>query len=285
MRHYRFATLFLIIILAVAGLALADRVETVREIVSAEGAEVIEVQLEFGAGELNITTADMKEAAKLEVYYTPRFVTYEVDYRLRGNVGHLYLESSHRRKKHSSNSENEWQLVLSTRYKTSLDMEIGACDAEIDFGGLPIVELILEVGASSGVIDFSEPNPERMRLLQIEAGASSVEILNLVNANAEEMSFSIGAASCELDIRGELRGDIEMNLEVGVGSVDILVSRDAAVRVESDNSWFSSVDFHGMDLHKVRRGIWETDNYEDSKNRLFIRAEIAMGSVDIYAKR
>jgi hypothetical protein len=285
MRYFGTAAILVAVLLVAAGMVVADRVEQVSEVVSAEGADRLEVELDFGAGELLIMPEDIEEAAKLDIYYTPRWVRYDIDYQKRGETGHLFLETSHRGKSVHSDSENEWRLVLSNRYRTRLEMDIGACETEIDLGGIPLTELQIDMGASSGVIDFSRPNPERLRELDIEAGASSLEITNLANANAEEMSFSIGAASCELDLRGDLRGVSDIDLEVGVGSVDIIVQRGLAVRVESDDGWFSSVDFHGMDLYETRDGVWETDNFDDARDRLTIRADVAMGSIDIYAKR
>jgi len=120
------------------------------------------------------------------VTYTPRWVTYDIDYRKRGGTGHLFLESNLRRNRSHDDSENEWELTLSTRYPMLLDLEVGACEAEFDLGGLPIRELSLEIGAASGRIDFSKPNPERLTEITIEVGASSLEIYNLGNANFEE---------------------------------------------------------------------------------------------------
>ena len=59
-----------------------------------------------------------------------------------------------------------------------------------------------------------------------------------------------------------------------------------SVRIEThDNGWFSSIDFDELDVHRVRRGIYETDGFKDATDRITIRLDIGMGSVDLLAGR
>ena len=279
-------TLSVFAILAVCCVPIAaGEVETVTEKIDSEGAEVLDIRCEFGAGEFVIRPKDIKDAAELKVTYTPRWVTYDIDYRKRGGTGHLFLESNLRRNRSHDDSENEWELTLATRYPMLLDLEVGACEAEFDLGGLPIRELSLEIGAASGRIDFSKPNPERLTEITIEVGASSLEIYNLGNANFEEMHFEGGAASCELDFHGDFVGEAEVELEIGLGSLDIFIPRDLAIRVEADESWFSSVDFHGLRLVEIDDGVYESRDFDDADKRIVFDVSVGMGSVDFRGKR
>ncbi len=273
------------VILMVGGSALAEKAETVTEKVDVEGAENLQVEIDFGAGDLSIRGEDITEAAILEVFYTPRWVSYDIEYSKKRNTGHLYLESELRRNRYDRKVENEWDLVLSRRYPMELNLDIGACEAELDLGGVPLRELDIDIGAASGTIDFSEPNPERLRELDIEIGASSLEIFNLGNANFESMTFEGGAVSCEMDFYGDLKGESYVELEVGLGSVDIIVPRNLALRVESDDGLFSSVDFHGLKMIEIDDDIYETRDFDQAENRIIFTIEVGMGSVDIYSKR
>ncbi|MCP4685710.1 MAG: hypothetical protein GY867_09725 [bacterium] len=267
------------------GQAFADRTEEVLEVVETEGADQLEIEIDFGAGKLDIVSADMEEAAKLEIFYSPRYVSYDIDYSTRGNTGRLFLESDLRRHSDMDDIDNDWELTLSRRYPVSLEMDIGASESIIDLGGIPLTRLVMDVGATSGVIDFSEPNPERLRDFDLDIGASSVEITGLANANFERMDISSGAASCELDFRGDFKGESEVDLEVGVGSVDIIIPRGLAVRIEGDENWFSSFDFHGLDIDQIDDDLWESPGFDRAEDRLTIMIDVSMGSVDIYEKR
>ena len=266
--------------------AAADRFEHVEEILGEDGIEELEIQIDFGAGDIEIATDDMDEAAKLDIYYSPRNVDYEADLNVRNGRGRMFLESEIRRHRwHDVNVENEWNLILSKRYPTSLDLDIGACEARFDLSGIPLVDLQIDVGAADMEIEFNEPNPERLRELNVDCGASSLEIFGLANARAEMMDFDIGAGSCEIDLRGEIEGEVEIDIDVGVGSMDVIISRDVAVVIRGDDDWFSSLDFHGMRLDEVRDGVWESENLDEAENRIIFTVDVAMGSVDIYARR
>ena len=266
--------------------AFADRFETETKTIDAEGAKTISLNCEFGAGSLKIVPEDMAEAARLTVTYDPRRFDYDVDYSTRGDRGRLDLESHLRRHRNydDDDSKNDWELALSTRYPTRIDLEVGAAEAEIDLGGLKLSELSLQMGAAKGTIDFSKPNPERIRELKMEIGASSLDVLNIGNANFDYLEFSSGAASTTLDFRGDFHGDADVSLDIGIGSADIILPKGLAVRVRGDGGFFSSVDFHGGDVEKVRRDVRETPDFAEASDRLTIDLDVSMGSVDIYWK-
>ena len=157
----------------------AGKMEHLSEKIDAEGADKIEVSIEFGAGEIILSSDDMAEVATVEVDYDPRRIECEIDYNVRRGIGHLHLESIVRRKRNIDTEKNLWEVVLSNRYPAVLEIEAGACDAEMDLGGIPITELSIEIGAASGEVDFSNPNPERMVDFDVDAGAASLEFRNL----------------------------------------------------------------------------------------------------------
>jgi hypothetical protein len=273
------------LLLTAGGLA-AQETEDTTEVISAEGAEALEVNIDFTAGTLDISPLDSDDAARLDVYYTPRYVRYSVDYTKRGTTGRLLLESERRgRRHHDEDVKNEWNLGLSTKYPMELDLDVGACEAYIDLGGLRLTDLSMDIGAASGTIDFSKPNPERLREMTLDIGASSVEIYNLGGANADRISCDVGAGSVELDFRDGVKGECELNLDVGVGSADIVVPKDMAIRLEGDNGWFSDIDFHGIKLREVDDGVWETPDFDEATDRLIIEASVAMGSIDVKGRR
>ncbi|MBN1211881.1 MAG: hypothetical protein JXA92_04830 [candidate division Zixibacteria bacterium] len=267
-------------------LSQAGRLEDITKKVDAQGVEKLVISTEFGIGDLIIHPDDIKEAAVLNVSYDPDEFDFIVDYTVRGKTGYLDLESTIARRLRRSieKQDNQWNLILSTRYPSEMEFDLGACEADIDLGGIPIKELSFEIGAASGLIEFSKPNPERMRELVFDIGASSLEVNNLGNANFEFLKVSCGAASCDLDLRGEYKGESDIELEVGVGSVDVILPRGVAVSIEVDDGLFSSVEFHGDDLEESEDDFYQSPDFDDADNRIYITVEVGMGSVDFYWK-
>ncbi len=272
--------LFLMPVLATAGKLSHEEFK-----IGLENAKSVETKVEFGAGEIIINADDINDVVRGEIVFEPRAVDFNHDYEVEDGIGLLFLESDHKDNFDIDTEENNWDLTLSTKYPMSLDMEIGACEAEMDLGGLQLENLKFEVGAASSIIEFSEPNPIRLEKIKIEAGACSLDMIDFGNANFEYFSFEGGVGSFELDLRGKYTGYSKVDIEIGVGSMKITLPDNIPVRVETDGAeWLSSIDFHRTDLDEVYDDVYESDDYEDADVRLLVEIEVGLGSVDIYQK-
>ena len=286
MKKQTVLVLIALLVCLVGSAVMAGPTEKANRVVALDGAERISIECQFGAGRFTVVPADMEEVAKVDITYEPDRVSYDVTYDVRSRTGHLFMASEYEESVDHDDIDNEWDVTLSTRYPTELFVEMGACDAALDLGGIPLEEASIEVGAASGVIDFSRRNPRRMKEISIEIGASSVELQHLGNANFDYLDFQGGVASCELDFTGDFEGESTARIEVGLGSADIVIPEGLAVRLETDDSgWFSSVDFDELDLDKVSRGVYESAGFDKAKNRLILILDVGMGSVDIYYGR
>lgn len=277
-------TLLAVLILGLLSLpVMADRIENISESFESDGAEQIEIDGDFGLGRIFIGSADMDEVAKFEIEYDSRQIRCDLDYSTRGKTGYLEFRTKNRRSNYDDDNVNDWDITLSTQYSTEFDLDIGACEAEIDLGGIPLTDVSLDIGAADGQITFSKKNPIRMENFNLDIGASSVELTKLGNANFDYMDFDCGAASCKLDFSGDWEGASEIQIDVGVGSAKIYIPEELDARILTDSDgWFSSVDFHNDNLDEVRDGVFETEGYRQAKNKLLIEINVGMGSVDIH---
>ena len=105
----------------------------------------------------------------------------------------------------------------------ALTIETGASDFDLDLGGVPLNRLVVKQGAGKFELDFTEPNPEPMELLDFSPAAAAIELENLANANFSEMRLSGGAASYDLDFGGTLSRDAEVSIETGISGVEVSV--------------------------------------------------------------
>ena len=86
-------------------------------------------------------------------------------------------------------------------------------------------------GAGKFEVNFSEPNPHPMEVLEASSGAAGIELENLANANFAEMRLSGGAAGYELDFGGVLSQESRVNVETGLSEVEISVPASTAARI------------------------------------------------------
>ncbi|MEW6413271.1 MAG: LiaF domain-containing protein [Candidatus Zixiibacteriota bacterium] len=285
MKTSRYLILALVLLLALGSATTFARTDNETKTIQVDKADQISINCELGAGEFTIRPKDMKEAAIVDITYDSRYVDYVVDYSEKGGRGFLDMESDHRRSSHVDTEDNIWDITLSTKYPLLLEMDFGACDADFDLGGLPIRELAIDIGAASGTIDFSSPNPERLNEIDIDAGATSLELRNFGNANFEYLNFEGGVGSFELDLRGQYKGESTVSVEVGLGSVEIVMPEGVAFRIETDGDHFlSSIDFHNSRSNEVDDNVYESDDFEDADTRIILELSAGLGSIDVYWK-
>jgi hypothetical protein len=277
--------LLLVGTLLLSGAVVAASREKVTEKIELQDAEEVDLQCDLGAGEFVITPRDMAEAAIIDITYDPRRVEYFVDYEEKRDRCYINLESEHRSSTHIDTDDNIWEIALSTRYPATIEIDIGACDATIDLGGIPVKELTMDVGAASGVLEFSKPNPIRLEEMDIDAGASSLEIISLGNANFDYFNFDGGAGSFELDLTGRYDGESRVSIDIGLGSADITLPEGVPVRIETEgDNWLSSLDIHRRDIDEVDDDVYESPDFDGSETRIILDISVGLGSVDIYWK-
>jgi hypothetical protein len=123
-------------------------------------------------------------------------------------------------------------LQLGRTKSCALTIEEAAGECTLDLGGLPVRELTIEDQAGTVTLDFSAPNPQLMRLLDLDTGAASVRARNLANANFGEFCLGGHAASYSLDFGGDLRHSARANISISSrSSLEITVPSSTAAHV------------------------------------------------------
>ncbi len=261
---------------------MAGRHETEKFSFPAVDIENLEVNIELGAGEFNLHVENIDEAAKAYVEYDDRKVEVFGRYTERGNSGIVEFESETRKRFNIDTEDNCWDIELSDKYPTELDINIGACEAEIDLGGLPLEFLDFNVGAADADILFSRPNPGQAEEIKIDAGAVELKVKKLGNANFERLSFDGGAGDFDIDFSGEYKGISRAKISIGLGGAKIRIPSDLPVRIETDDSFLSSVDFrHADERYLESDDYYETKDFRRSEYGLDLEVSVGLGSIEI----
>jgi hypothetical protein len=168
---------------------------------------------------------------------------------------------------------NKWDLKLGSD-PIRLRVTGGAYQGEMDLGGLALTDVYVSDGASTVKVDFSAPNMVEMSSLRYETGASTVELMNLANANFASMIFRSGAGTYKLDFGGTLRRDAQVDVESGLSTLTIVVPEGTAAEAKISGG-LSSV---------TTRGAWATQDsnryrLEGQGPRLLIDVSMGAGTV------
>lgn len=239
------------------------------------GTEPVAVEVEYGAGELDIGRESGSMLYSMELRYDEEqsVPVAEFDSAAR----RLKLGASSRRGNRKMREGSTAKISLSDRIPLDLELHFGAGEAELDLGGLRLRRLDVETGASETTIRFDRPNPIRAREVELSAGAAELEVIGLGNARAERISFQGGVGATTLDFGGAWVGDATASVQMGMGSVVLRFPRGLGVRI-SRSSFLTSFDAEGM----VRRdGSYFSENWDRAEHKLTVDVEAALGSIEI----
>lgn len=255
--------------------------EKIHKEIKFQGEKNLTVKIDFGGGVIdleknklgNILDAEIEEENPDEI---------DIDYDKIGDKGELYLDSKSKlRHLDFDLDDNYWHLGFPDKIPISFEIDVGACEGEFDFTGLKIDNLDLDLGASSTEITFGKPNPERISKFNLDVGASELKIKGLGNANFDELSFDGGVGDFTLDFSGELKHKAYVDIDVGLGSLTILLPEDIGVRIRREGSFLSSFSIDEDEFEKVESNIYESDNFGKTEGELILDIEVGLGSVEI----
>jgi len=247
-----------------------------------KGEKHLTVKMDIGAGIIDLGRNRTGDILNAEVEYDPEEIRVDIDYDRIKDEGKLYLKSKSRHKGLDLDEEdNYWFLEFSHKIPISFEIDVGACEADFDFTGLRIDKLDMDLGASSVEVDFRKPNSERIPKIDIDVGVSGLTITGLGNANFDRLTFDGGVGDFTLDFSGEFEHRAYVDIDIGLGSLTILVPKDAGVQIKSESSFLSSFSIDKHDFDEVEDDLFESDNFGETEKELIFDIEVSLGSVEV----
>lgn len=130
-----------------------------QSIESQEGVDIVELSLEYGAGDLSILSSGEDNSSNIVVNRIKTYDTFDPNfsYKTKNNILDVEID---RRPINGIRfwefHDDEWNIELSPDYVYVLDFGFGASDMEVDLSGLRVDELSLEYGASDLSVKFGD---------------------------------------------------------------------------------------------------------------------------------
>jgi hypothetical protein len=168
-----------------------------------------------------------------------------------------------------------FDLALGTAHPFSLTIETGASDTDVELGGVPLKRLAMKLGAGKSTLRFLEPNPQSMSVLDVDAGAGSMELRGLANANFADMTLNGGAAAFVSEFGGSLQRDASAVISAGMSTVELVIPATTAARVVMESTLGRLDTSDGFTTREG--GYWTQAAIADRKPVLTIRASVALG--------
>ncbi|MBI3193290.1 MAG: hypothetical protein HYZ34_02350 [Ignavibacteriae bacterium] len=253
----------------------------------------LKVMMEAALGDVYITKGKGDIIIKATVEADRSFNMDDcIDYEIRDKIGYLNFvtDCEEGGKKHKKSNvhmndlaSSDWWLDITDDIPVSFDLELGLGKADLNLTGLAVKDLNLSAGASSVKLRFDEPNTSVIEDMSIEAGLSKFTAVGLGNANFNHFKFEGGVGSYSLDFSGKLDHEVDVDVEIGLGSVTIIVPKNTGAKVFCEKNWISHLNIDD-DFKEREDDTYYTANYKSAEGKMNIHIEAGLGSVKVRRK-
>jgi hypothetical protein len=233
--------------------ARVGKLQTESETVKLGDAASVRVEIDMGAGELDVAggAAELLEA---NFTYNVAELKPEVDYGggtlsvrtpdVETGIGSLWDAGDYR---------YEWDLRLNDDVPMELQVRVGAGRTDLKLGSLSLTRLDVGGGAGEVLVDLS--------------GSTSLNRLDIEG----------GAGALTVDLTGAWQNDLEASIAGGVGKRILILPRDTGVRVKVEVG-VGSVDAAGL----TKEGDYYTnDAYGQSEATLYVDLAGGVGEAEL----
>ena len=215
-----------------------------------------------------------------------------LDYSIRDGIGYLNINTGgeveerpkEKKKKggfHMGGLESStWNFQFTDAVPISFDIQLGLGKGVFDMTGLSIKDLNLSTGASSVYLRFDQPNQSTIEDMTIEAGLSKFQADGLSNANFNHLKFEGGVGSYSLDFGGKLSKEVDVDIEVGLGSLTITIPSEIGAKIMYEKNWIAHIDI-GRDFTEQEENNYFSSNYKTARGKMNMRIEAGLGTVKI----
>jgi hypothetical protein len=156
-----------------------------------------------------------------------------------------------------------------------MDVKAGAGDGRLDFTGLQVSALDVDLGAGKFSLVFGAPNPVPMDHLTLDTGASRIEVLGMGNASPESVQLQGGVGDITLDLTGGWSRSADVTVRAGAGMLKLILPADIGVEVETKGG-LTNTEAYGL---RQMGGTYTNDAFGQTEVELRVRILTALGSV------
>jgi hypothetical protein len=248
-----------VLLIAVSGCDGGARVgdlQTKSETVELGDAESVSVEIEMGAGELDVSggaselleatfTYNVDELDPEATYSDGKLIVQHAD--IKEGIGTFFDLDDYR---------NEWDLRFNEDAPMEMSIDLGAGRTDLTLGSLALTRINIDAGAGEVDVDLS--------------GSQSLTVLD----------FNMGVGSATIDLTGDWQNDLEAAINGGVGELTLRLPKGVGVRVEVD-SGIGSVDASGL----TKDGdVYVNDAYGESDVTLRIEVNAGVGQINLISE-
>ncbi len=245
-----------------------------------QGEQDLTVDVEFAAGTFELKPNQGSALYRAQIVYDEDHFTPSTRYRASSNTLRIGVSSDGLRGfKRDVTSRQRMFLAITPAVPIELELKLGAVAADIELGGLSLIEGTIRTGAAKTQIAFSSPNRLSCRNFTLKTGAAEVLIDQLGNARCRHIEVVGGAADITLDFTGEWDASAVTTAEIklGFGALTLRLPEHLGVELQLRRvlASFEQTGFAKHGSHYVSR------NYDTAAVKLHLDVKAVLGDISV----
>jgi hypothetical protein len=233
------------------------------------------VNASLAEGTLRIERGGKDLLFSLDMEWDAANQTQRVDYEP-GTYGRLRMNVDGRTPEDNLNTN----LLLTDEIPLELQIKSGVGETTLDLTGLRVDSIGLNHGVGRLVLMVDESQPNSCDRFEANCGVGEMILGGLANLAPRRIDFTGGVGRARLLFSGENSRDMEARIEVGIGSVEIVLDEELGVRLRSSGGLSSSLSLPSGRFQKNGK-YYTTSNYDRAQQRLDLAIKTGLGSVEI----
>ncbi|QGU93806.1 hypothetical protein GOM49_00485 [Clostridium bovifaecis] len=125
-------------------------------------------------------------------------------------------------------------------------------------------------------LSFNKDIPINM---DINMGVGEAE-LNFQELNIKKLSVKSGVGEATIDFSGNYNGNVDVDIEGGIGETTIYLPKNIGVRVKPDKG-IGSIKVYGL---KEENNEYTNDSYGKTQNNIFVDIKVGIGDLKVKSK-
>jgi hypothetical protein len=216
------------------------------------GAESVRVEIDMGAGKLDMTGG---AEGLLDADFGYNVAEYKPEVTYKSGVLAIRQPSVKGRASlwDVDDYRYEWDLHLNDDVSIEMSIDLGAGTADLKLGSLSLTGLDIHTGAGDVTVDL--------------AGAPSLTRLDI----------DIGAGEVTVDLTGDQQVDLDAEIKGGAGSATVRLPREVGVRIDVEGG-LGKINASGL---KKDGDAYVNDAYGKSEVTLRIDVKAGIGTIDL----
>ncbi len=245
-----------------------------------QGEQDLTVDVEFAAGTFELKPGQGSALYRAQIVYDEDHFTPSTRYRASSNTLRIGVSSDGLRGfKRDVTSRQRMFLAITPAVPTELELKLGAVEADIELGGLSLIESTIRTGATETRIAFSSPNRVSCQEFELKTGAAEVLVEQLGNARCRHIEVVGGVADITLDFTGEWDASTVTTAEIklGLGALTLRLPEHLGVELKLKRvlASFEQTGFAKRGSRYVSR------NYDTAAVKLHLDVKAVLGEISV----